>query len=90
MKIYKTRLIIFLLLAIIISLFPPYEMNGNNTRQYVSWKEYEFLFSEHLVRGVKFCLLYGELVIEYLLAGFIAFFVQIIITFTKRKTPNEK
>lgn len=32
----------------------------------------------------------SELVIEYLLAGFISFFVQIIITFTKRKRLSEK
>jgi len=35
-------------------------------------------------------IIFSELVIEYLLAGFIAFFVQIIITFSKRKMLNEK
>lgn len=35
-------------------------------------------------------LLIGELILEYLLAGFIAFFIQIIITFTKKKPLNKK
>ncbi len=35
-------------------------------------------------------LILNELVLQYLLAGFIGFFVQIIITFAKRKALNEK
>lgn len=86
MKNYKTGLMIFLILAIIISLFPPFEMSRPQTQIiYNYWKEYAFLFSERPPDYVKIKLLSGELVVEYLLAGFIALLIQLILTLVKKK-----
>ncbi len=65
------------------------------------FKSYDFLFSNYkkiswgwdsineksiLVNmPLERKIIFGELILEYLLAGFIAFFVQIIIMFAKRK-----
>ena len=109
MKNYKTGLIIFLFLAIIISLFPPFEFrlqlnlsHSSFSDNIVYGKSYIFIFktydkisnelpeyagSSSFIPGIENRrLLVDELVIEYLLAGFIALFVQIIITFAKRKS----
>lgn len=108
MKDYKIGLIVFLFLATIISLFPPYEWyfhslrKTENYHEVVIGKAYDFIFRinqyDSFVKkygdGEQYInyrrLLVVELAVEYLLAGFIAFFVQIIITFVKRKTLNKK
>ena len=108
---------IFLILAIVITLYPPYQwdtkkfndeyerlvflnkynINGDN----IPFKSYDLLFSNHKRVGWGWDSINGksilidvplerniiitELILEYLLAGFLAFFVQIIITFAKRK-----
>ena len=84
MKNYKTGLIIFLFLAIIISLFPPYEFltdfDGSSS------VEYQFLFSRHNYHDEKVKLLFGEIVLEYLFAGFISVLIQVLIDgFKNRK-----
>ena len=109
MKDYKTRLIIFLFLAIVISLFPPFELafkpviDSSIGANVVYGKSYIFIFESYhsetslfqIVRGIDYAkymsvimkrrLLIDELIIEYLLAGFIASFVQVIVVFAKRK-----
>jgi len=104
MKDWKIGLFIFLILAIIISLFPPYEWYCQYLRKdfdykVLAGKTYDFLFRynsyETFLRtrnGEQYLnfrkLLIGELVIEYLLAGFIALSIELTITFVKRKKSN--
>lgn len=109
MKNYKTGLIVFLFLAIIISLFPPYEwrmskMTSELTNNLIVGKTYDFIFKfndsncfiksqpgELVTKYILYRhLIIGEIILEYLLAGFFAFLVQIIVISTKRQTLNEK
>lgn len=74
-------------------------VNQNFTAKATIGKSYDFIFRINDNRAyiqkqtsadfpdfiVSRNLLFVELIVEYLLAGFIAFFVQIVITFAKRK-----
>lgn len=117
MKDYKIGLTIFLILGIVITLYPPYLWD---TKKFIDkdehyeflyrynintidfpFKSYDFLFSNykrigwgwdsinkksiHIDVPLERQVIIAELILEYLLAGFVASFVQATITLTKRK-----
>ena len=64
------------------------KIKWENVKEKKYFQEYTIIKPNYYYLKKK--IMIDELIVEYLLACFIAFFVQIIITFTKRKKLDEK
>lgn len=88
---YKVAILLFLFLAIVISLFPPFETIVSNYGIYSH--DYTFLFNEEFINTdgqVKIQLIISELLVEYFLAGLITVLFQIVYITIKDKRKNVK